>query len=95
MRDQRNKKVCSAELQANLDAVKRCVEELERAEKDPYVELDKEEATIEAGKHAALGLTSDGPDPDWYGGQGKSSLSIFELIDEVKRSLLQCLRLPC
>ena len=36
-----------------------------------YVELDKEEVAIEAGNHAGLGLTLDGPDPDWYGGQGE------------------------
>lgn len=71
MRKQRQNTACSAELQARLDAVKRWVEELERSEKDPYVELNKEEATVEAGKHAGLGLTSDGPDPDRYGGRDK------------------------
>ena len=61
----------SPKLQAHLNAIKRRVAELERAEKDPYVKLDKEEVAIEAGNHAGLGLTLDGPDPDWYGGQGE------------------------
>jgi hypothetical protein len=34
--------VCSPKLQKHLDAVKRHVVELERTEKDPYVELDLE-----------------------------------------------------
>lgn len=71
LRDRREQTALNPELQAHIDAVKRDVEVLERAEKDPYVELDQEEAAIEAGKHAGLGLTSHGPNPDWYGGQGQ------------------------
>lgn len=96
VRDRRDRNIRSAELQAHLDAIKRRVEELERAEKDPYVELDKEEATIEAGKQAGLGLTSDGPDPDWYGGQGKPFFLTVELLDKATKSTPpQSLRLLC
>ena len=69
VRARRENTVRSPELQKHLDAVKRRVAELERTEKDPYVELDREEEAIKAGKGAGLGLTPHGPDPDWYGGQ--------------------------
>lgn len=85
VRDRRDRNIRSTELQAHLDAIKRRVEELERAEKDPYVELDKEEDTIEAAKHAGLGLTSDGPDPDWYGGQGKLLFFITTVTNNVAK----------
>lgn len=70
VRGRRENTVRSPELQQHLDAVKRRVADLERTEKDPYVELDLEEEAIKACKGAGLGLTSHGPDPEWYGGQG-------------------------
>lgn len=76
VRGRRENIMRSPELQMHLDAVKRRVAELERTEKDAYVELDHEEDAIKAGKGAGLGFTSHGPDPDWYGGQGTQNYSI-------------------
>lgn len=71
LRDRREPTTLNPELQAHIDAVRRNVEVLERVEKDPYVELNQEEAAIVAGNNAGLGLTSHGPSPSWYGGQGQ------------------------
>lgn len=60
-------------LQKSLEKVKNERQKLAQGERDPFVELDREEKAIEEGRYAGLGLTSYGPtdSPDWYGGQGK------------------------
>ena len=58
------------EREVELEEVMRSVKELERPDKDPYTELDKEEEAIRAGNGAGLGLADA---TRWYGGQGTDS----------------------